>query len=135
MKRLLGLAAIFAALFMFASCGNSNTPKAVAEQAEKALQNEDYEKLADLMYIKESKDASMEDQKQMMTLLMKEKGGKMLKDRDGIKSFEILSEEIDESGEKAVVKMKVVYGNGKEESDEMKLVKDKDGNWKLDMGK
>ena len=53
----------------------------------------------------------------------------------GIKSYEALSEQIDESGESAVVKMKIMYGDGSDKEDDIKLKKDEQGNWKIDMGK
>lgn len=79
--------------------------------------------------VKEGED--IENAKTMLVALMKEKGGKSMKEKEGIKSYEILSEEIAEDGNSAVVKVKIVYGNGTEDEQKIKLVKDKDGEWKL----
>lgn len=65
---------------------------------------------------------------------MKEKAGKELEKKGGLKSFEVLSEEIAEDGNSAVVKFKQVYGNGEESEDEQKMVK-VDGKWLMDIGK
>ena len=59
---------------------------------------------------------------------------KELEKKGGLKSFEVLSEEIAEDGNSAVVKFKQVYGNGEESEDEQKMVK-VDGKWLMDIGK
>ena len=53
------------------------------------------------------------------------------KKKGGIKTIEILKEEID--GDTAVVEHKVVWGNGDEDSDTTELVKNEDGNWIVSM--
>ena len=55
--------------------------------------------------------------------------------KDKVKSYEVISEEIDENGEKAVVTMKVVYEDGKEKEETTNLQKDEDGNWKIKLSK
>ena len=116
------------------SCGPANTPSAVAEEACKCMQNEDYEGYADLMDLKKSEDGKGVEKEQLAALL-REKGSKTMEKKQGIKSYEVLSEEISEDGKSANVKMKIVYGNGDEDTQKMKLVKNDDGDWKLTMGK
>ena len=116
------------------SCGPANTPSAVAEEACKCMQNEDYEGYADLMDLKKSDDGKGVEKEQLAALL-REKGSKTMEKKQGIKSYEVLSEEISEDGKSANVKMKIVYGNGDEDTQKMKLVKNDDGDWKLTMGK
>lgn len=116
------------------SCGPANTPSAVAEEACKCMQNEDYEGYADLMDLKKSEDGKGVEKEQLAALL-REKGTKTMEKKQGIKSYEVLSEEISEDGKSANVKMKIVYGNGDEDTQKMKLVKNDDGDWKLTMGK
>ena len=116
------------------SCGSANTPSAVAEEACKCMQNEDYEGYADLMDLKKSDDGKGVEKEQLAALL-REKGTKTMEKKQGIKSYEVLSEEISEDGKSANVKMKIVYGNGDEDTQKMKLVKNDDGDWKLTMGK
>lgn len=116
------------------SCGSANTPSAVAEEACKCMQNEDYEGYADLMDLKKSEDGKGVEKEQLAALL-REKGTKTMEKKQGIKSYEVLSEEISEDGKSANVKMKIVYGNGDEDTQKMKLVKNDDGDWKLTMGK
>ena len=116
------------------SCGPANTPSAVAEEACKCMQNEDYEGYADLMDLKKSEDGKGVEKEQLAALL-REKGTKTMEKKQGIKSYEVLSEEISEDGKSANVKIKIVYGNGDEDTQKMKLVKNDDGDWKLTMGK
>lgn len=52
-----------------------------------------------------------------------------------MKSAKAQSEEISENGEKATVTMLVKYDNDNEETDDIKLRKDKTGNWRIDAGK
>ena len=51
----------------------------------------------------------------------------------GIKSYEVLSEEVTDST--AVVKMKITYGDDSTKEEDMKTRLNKDGNWCLDSGK
>ena len=119
------------------SC-NSNTPTKVAEKSIDCIQKGDYEGYVDLIYQKkeEGRDKKeIEDEKQMLVAMMKDKATKKFEKQDGIKSYEALSEEISEDGKTAIVKMKMVMGDGSETTDDIKLRKDEDGNWKLDIGK
>jgi len=54
--------------------------------------------------------------------------------KDGIKSVEILKEEMNEAGDKTEVTLKTIYGNGENEETTQKLVK-VDGEWKIAMEK
>lgn len=135
MKNLMRMAAMMVvALAMFACGGGSNTPTGVAEKAMKCLQKGDYEGYVDLLYVKAKEGKDVAEEKKQFTALVQEKGGKSIEQKGGIKSYETVSEEIDESGEKAVVKMKVVYGNSEDE-EAFKLRKDEDGKWKIDLSK
>ena len=67
--------------------------------------------------------------------LLREKGTKAMEKKQGLKSYEVLSEEISEDGKSATVKMKMVYGDGSEDTQDLKLVKNDDGDWRLTMGK
>lgn len=131
MKKIFGFMVLAIAIFALSSCGGGNTPSAVAEKAVKCIQAEDYEGYVNLMNIEVKEGEDIENAKTMLVALMKEKGGKSMKEKEGIKSYEILSEEIAEDGNTAVVKVKIVYGNGTEDEQKIKLVKDKDGEWKL----
>ena len=46
-----------------------------------------------------------------------------------------MSEEINETGDKATVEANVVYGNGEESKQTIDLVKNEAGEWKMKLGK
>lgn len=127
-------AMLIVALAMYA-CGGSNSPKDVAEKSVKCLQKADYEGYVDLIYMKDKEGEDVNKAKQELTGLLKEKAGKSIEKEEGIKSYEMVSEEIAEDGNTAMVKMKITYGNGKEKDETIKLRKDENDSWKLDIGK
>ena len=134
-QKLLGTVLLLAAMFVVCSC-TDNSPKGVATKSVKCLQNKDFKGYADLVYLKAKEGEDVNKQKEMVAGLLEGKYDKKIGKKDGIKSFEVLSEEVAEDGKTAVVKMKVVYGNGEEDNDEaVKLIKDDKGDWKLDAGK
>ena len=133
MKKLFISMFVAVVAFTLWSCGPANTPSAVAEEACKCLQNEDYEGYVELLDLKETK--NQESDKEQFVAMLREKGTKTMEKKQGIKSYEVLSEEISEDGKSANVKMKIVYGNGDEDTQKMKLVKNDDGDWKLTVGK
>lgn len=137
MKRLSFILGVMTLVFIMTSC-SSNTPKGVAEKSMKCLIEKDYNGYVDLIYTKDDPKESPDEikqQKETLASLLKDKAEKEYKKNKGITSFEIVNEETSEDGEKAKVKMKVTYGNGDVKDEEIELRKDKDGNWKLDMGK
>ena len=130
------VAAAMAAMLMFSACGGGgNTPTKVAEQAAKCMQDKDYEGFVDLMYVENEEGKDLESEKKMVAGMLQAKAESSLNEKQGIQSYEVTSEEISEDGETAKVGMKLVYANGEEDDETMKLRKDADGNWKLDIGK
>ena len=115
------------------SCGSANTPSAVAEKAVKCMQKADYEGYVDLMDLKKSDGKDVE--KEQLAALLREKGTKTMEKKQGIKSYKVESEEISEDGKSATVNMKVVYGDGSEDTNKIKLVKNDKGEWKVSLGK
>lgn len=132
MKNLFKALAIASLAIILWSC-SSNTPSGVAKQAIVAVEKGDYEGYVDLLYLENNKDK--EETKQQLVALMKEKGAKTVEQKQGVKSCTVEEEIISDDGKKAKVKMKVVYGNGKEETENMSLRKDENGKWKIDIGK
>lgn len=131
-KILLSLFVAVAAMALW-SCGDSNTPSAVAEKSVKCLQNSDYEGYVDLLGTNDGKDS--EEGEEQLVALLREKGEKTMKEKQGLKSYEVLSEEISEDGNKATVEMKIVYGNGEEKTEKVKLAKNDKGEWRITWGK
>ena len=133
MKKLFISMFVAVVAFTLWSCGPANTPSAVAEEACKCVQNEDYEGYVELMDLKETK--NQESEKQQFVAMLREKGTKTMEKKQGIKSYKLESEEISEDGKSATVKMKMVYGDGSEDTSKVKLVKNDKGEWKMSFGK
>ena len=133
MKKLFISMFVAVVAFTLWSCGPANTPSAVAEEACKCVQNEDYEGYVELMDLKETK--NQESEKEQFVAMLREKGTKTMEKKQGIKSYNVESEEISEDGKSATVNMKVVYGDGSEDTNKIKLVKNDKGEWKMSFGK
>lgn len=133
MKKLFISMFVAVVAFTLWSCGPANTPSAVAEEACKCVQNEDYEGYVELMDLKETK--NQESEKEQFVAMLREKGTKTMEKKQGIKSYNVESEEISEDGKSATVNMKVVYGDGSEDTNKIKLVKNDKGEWKISFGK
>ena len=128
MKKIIGFVAVVALMLVAASCGGGNSPKDVAEKAVKCIQNNDYEGYVDLMLLTADEGEDLEAKKQAVTGMVQSKAATTLAKMGGIKSYEITSETI-------AVGMKIVYGNGEEKDDNIKLCKDDKGDWRVDAGK
>ena len=135
MKKSVLLASAALMVGYLTSCGGGgNTPKGVTEQFIKAIQEQDGEKMAELVYYKEGKAPSSDAEKQQAAAMMTSKASMTYQNNGALKSYEILSEEISEDGNEAVVKTKIEFEK-KTDEDDVKLKKDADGNWKIDMSK
>ncbi len=95
-----------------------------------ALKKGDADKLAELFYFEGDK---AEEGKQMIKGLMA-KVGEQIDEQGGIKSYEIVSEEISEDGTSAVVVTSITYGDGTVDEQDTKTVLH-DDTWYLHFGK
>lgn len=137
MKKLAITVCALAMALVMTSCGG-NTPQKAAEKAVECIQDENYEGYVDMVYMKpdETKNADdVKNSKQMLTALLKDKASKQKEKNGGIEKYETLSEEMAEDGNTAVVRMKITYGDGSEKEEDVKMRKDENGDWKVDMGK
>jgi ribonucleotide monophosphatase NagD (HAD superfamily) len=110
------------------SCGSSheNSPKGLAEAAVECLADKDYKGYMNL--------TNATDQQKEAMASMLEKVGQQAEQKGGMKSHEIVDEEIDEEKGTATVTVKILYENGEEEENKMKMVQ-KDGEWLLSADK
>lgn len=135
MKKLLGIIALFIAVFTMSSCSD-NSPKGVAKKAISCMQAKDWNGYVDLLYFDKEEGKDIDKEKEQLAALFKEKGEEELNKQGGIKSYEIVSEEISEDGNTATVTVKIVYGDGTEKDNEkIKMKKDANGDWKISLGK
>lgn len=135
MKKLFGFMVAVVAMLAMASCGGGgNSPKGVAEQFIKAVQKQDGKKMAELVYYEEGKAPKSDAEKDQVAAMMQSKASTTYANNGELKSYEILSEEISEDGTEAVVETKMEFEK-KTSDDDIKLKKDAEGNWKIDMSK
>ena len=134
-KILFAFIAVVTIVTMWSCSGVNSSPTSVSEAAIKCMQDKDFEGYVDLMYVKEKKGKSVEKQKQELLALIAEKGDKMIEKKNGIQSWEIISEEIAEDGNSAKVNAKIIYGDGSSEDQTFKTCKTEDGKWMIDSGK
>ncbi len=133
-KTFFSLFAVMAITLMMFSCGGGgNTPTKVVEKSIKYIQDKDYAAYVDLIEFKEEQN-SKEDKEQFVEFL--EGMFEMtLEKKQGLASYEIISEEISEDGNSAVVVANITYGDGSSDEDKMKLIKNAEGEWKISMNK
>lgn len=136
MKKLMSFVIAVFAILAFTAC-SSNSPKDVAEKAMKCIVNQDYKGYVDLVYLQDE-NKSKEDvgkAKAQLVELLQNKGEKSIKENEGVESFEVTKEEISEDGNSATVDLNITYKNGKTDDTTVKLCKDKNGKWWIDLGK
>jgi len=122
------------ALLMMVSCGNSNTPRSVAEQSMQCLKEKKFDKYVDLVYFKEEAEGKkdlLEDKKASMKDLIQNKYNASVQQNGSIKEFEFVDEEVKDST--AVVKMKVTYNSGTTKDEKVKLKMLPNGDWRIDV--
>lgn len=135
MKRFLYLSMMAVAMFVMASCSSADTPGKALKQYMEAAKDGNYEKFVDGIAFEDGlSNEKIKEQKQVWISLLKEKGDKEFEKKGGLKDIEIISEEIAEDGNSAVVKFKQTFGNGEVDEDTQAMVK-KDGKWLMDINK
>lgn len=133
MKKLMYYGAMFVVVLVLISC-SSNSPSNALKKYTTALQEQNYEKFVEGINFSNANPEKAAREKEGFVSLMKEKGERTLKEKGGLKSVKMISEEIAEDGKTAVVKYKQVYGNGEETESIQKMVK-VDGKWLMDISK
>lgn len=127
MKRLYYFVVICLITIGFVNCGQKNTPSSVTETAVKCLQKKDFKGYLKYAVLPEES-VGKEDQ---MASVMEQMVGNVLDQKGGLKDFEILGESIDESNGSAIVKVKYIYGNEPEYIQQFNLIRNEEGQWKL----
>ena len=135
MKKVFYFSLMVMAMFMMAACSSSSSPGDAMKKYSNYLIKGDYEKFVDGLAFDESVGAEkMKEQKDGLVSMLKEKVSKEYEKKDGLKSIEIISEEISEDGNSATVKIKQTYGNGETQEGTQSMVK-RDGKWLMSIDK
>ena len=129
MKKLMTIAMAVLMAFAVVACGGnsgakkSDSPSDVVKKAMTCAVNEDY--VGMVKYFDGTADASEEDLKQAANVI-----AMLYSLSGGVKEFEILSEEIDDDGLKAEVKLRLTSTKGTTRESEADLIKG-DAGWML----
>lgn len=116
------LFAVIAMFFCVTSCSGPATPSKIATDCIEYMKEGNYAAFVATL------DAT-DEQKAEFQNLIEEKGKKSIEKKKGIVAYKVLSEEISDNGNKAVVETEIEYGNGKKEKSKFRFVK-VDGEWK-----
>ena len=139
MKKILSVTVLVMALAMLVACGGGSTPSSVVEKSMKCLQDKDYEGYVDLLYIDVKEGEDPEVQRNAVASMIASKADQTLAKKQGIKSYEILSEEVtpaeENKPETAVVKVKIEYGEASTKEETVKMKEDNACDWMRVMGK
>lgn len=133
MKQLIRLGLMLVAVLAMVSCTPS-TPGAALKNYMSALSDKDYEKFIDGCNISETDSDKAKEIREGLIAMIQEKGSKTIEKKDGLKEIEIVSEEMAEDGNSAIVTYKQHYGDGSVKEDTQKMIK-VDGKWLMDIGK
>lgn len=113
------------------SCGtNADSPGKTAKEFSELFADGKTDKAMKMI---NGYDEASKEEKQKLSMILTQAQSELDK-KDGVKSVEILKEEINEAGDNAEVTLNTTYGNGEVEETTQKLVK-VDGNWKIAMEK
>lgn len=134
MKKFIYFSFMLTVMLIMASCSSTSTPSGALKTYMTALQKGDYEKFAEGINLANLSEEEQKEGREGFAALLKEKGQKELSRHGGIKDFEILSEEITEDGNSAIVTYKQLYNDGTEKEDTQKMIK-VDGKWLMDGSK
>ena len=130
MKKLFTLFAVAVAMFMASCAGAPATPSNAAVEYYQYVANGDYEAFADAIHFDTTDPEEIAEGKAMVVSLYKEKAAPQMEAKSGVKSVEATGETISEDGNTANVQLKVIYGDGSEKTEDVKLVK-VDNKWLL----
>ena len=127
---------LIAVVCVMNSCsGGDNSPEGIVSKALTKLQEKDYVGYIDLIKFSETDAEKLQKQKAALLELAQRKFDKSLEKKQGLESWEVLSTDMDATGDVDVVKVKLKYGDGSEEEEDIKVAQNEEGDWMLDAGK
>ena len=135
MKRIFSYLIILAAAMCFMTSCTKSSPSAAFLNYMEKLKAGDYKGFVQGFSVDENKTPE-EQEKAQQTLesLISDKTAKSMEEKQGLKDIQILEETIDEDGKTATIKAKLIYGNGEEQVNTQKMVKQGD-EWKMELTK
>ncbi len=136
MKKLFTAALALAALALVVSCGSkTSSPGSAAKAYMEYLAAGDADRFVEGIHFDESLSAEeVEQSKAMWASLVQEKGKKSVDEKGGLESVEVISETISEDGQTANVELKLTFGNGDVEEEELSVM-NVNGKWMMEASK
>lgn len=122
---------LISVIFAFAckgGIGSGKGPGDVYKDAMNKIADGEYEAVMEMMAIEEGTEATAEELEKTMGILGMVNA--MIQAKGGLKSIDIINEEISEDGNSAKIEYKLNFGNGETSEEDSNLVKI-DGQWKL----
>ena len=130
MKKFFSLLAVAVAMFMVSCSSAPAAPSDAAVEYYQCVADGDYEAIADAIHYATTDPEEIAEGKAMIISLYKEKAAPQMEEKGGVKSVEATGETISEDGNTANVQLKIVYGDGSEKTEDVKMVK-VDDKWLL----
>jgi uncharacterized protein YchJ len=122
-------ALLFVLVTALVGCGGDNsTPSAAAKKQLEAMKKNDTQAIVDCFAPSVLKETGAKEKLNGLVAM----GVEETKKKEGLASYEIIEEKINEAGDKATVKSKLTYGNGKTSTEKTRLVKE-DGKWYISL--
>ena len=135
MKKVFYFSLMVMTIFVMAACSSPSGPGDAMKKYCNDLVKGNYEKFVDGIALGENITGDeLQKQKDGLVSMLKEKVSKEYEKMGGLKSIDILSEEISEDGNTATVKIKQTYGNGETQEGTQSMVK-RDGKWLMSIDK
>jgi len=133
MKKLSIILSLVIASFLFitTSCGTSSS-SSPGDISKKILKNTEKGNFDAVIAVFSTDGKELSDEDKAILTAMLQMGQEEIKKKDGIKSIEIIEEDINEAGDEATVNLKIICGNGEEKTETNKFVME-DGEWKYTM--
>ena len=124
MKKILSLLIVSTIMLLFVNCGGENTPAEIEKSIYTQMKRGNYEKAMDIM-INNSADYNQDaPEKSQVIKSFAQKAQQSADAKGGIKSFEIVDEYISEDGLSATIEVKIIYGNGSEDTKRSPYIKE-----------
>ena len=132
MKKLLSIFAIVASLFII-GCASAATPSDAAVNIYELIAKGEYDAAVAEIHCEGTAEEAAE-LRATLAALFKEKAAPQIESKGGIASYEAVAERISENGQEAVVTLKITYGNGSVEENDLDMILTEEG-WKGDIKK
>ena len=129
MKKLLSIFAIVASLFII-GCASAATPSDAAVNIYELIAKGEYDAAVAEIHCEGTAEEAAEEAAELratLAALFKEKAAPQIESKGGIASCEAVAERISENGQEAVVTLKITYGNGSVEENDLDMILTEEG--------